>query len=31
MIGAELREIVKRAEVTQKCHLPMFAVTVFEI
>ena len=27
MIGAELREIVKRAEVTQKCHLPMFAVT----
>ena len=29
MIEAELREIVKRAEVTQKCHLPMFAVAEF--
>jgi len=29
MIEAELREIVKRAEVMQKCHLLMFAMAEF--
>jgi len=29
MIEEEMRKIVKRAEVTQKCHLPMFAVAEF--
>jgi hypothetical protein len=30
MIEEELNEIVERAEVTQKCHLPICAVTEFQ-
>jgi hypothetical protein len=30
MIEEELNEIVESAEVTQKCHLPICAVTVFQ-
>jgi len=30
MIEEELNEIVESAEVTQKCHLPICAVTEFQ-